>query len=102
MRFIMRVTIPVDRFNQAVRDGTVEKKMTRILDEMKPEGAYFTSTNGHRSGYFIINMDATSEIPRYAEPWFLLFDAMVEFLPVMTPEDLGEGGLGALGKKWSA
>jgi hypothetical protein len=45
-------------------------------------------------------MNSTSEIPRFAEPWFLNFDASVEFLPTMTPEDLQKAALDDLGKKW--
>ena len=37
-------------------------------------------------------------IPRYAAPWFLLFDAAAEFMPTMTPEDLQRAGLDRLGK----
>jgi hypothetical protein len=39
-------------------------------------------------------------VPSLAEPWFLGFNAHVEFSVVMTPEDLGRAGLEALGKKW--
>ncbi len=48
----------------------------------------------------IANLDDASQIPSYAEPWFLAFNARVEFHPVMTPEDLGRAGLDALGKTW--
>jgi hypothetical protein len=36
-----------------------------------------------------------------AEPWFLQFNAEVEYRIAMTPEDLGRADLGALGKKWA-
>ena len=52
------------------------------------------------SGFFIIDMKDTSEMPKFAEPWFLAFDATVEFLPTMTPEDLKNSGLDAIMKKW--
>jgi hypothetical protein len=45
-------------------------------------------------------MSKTSEIPGLAEPWFLNFDAKVEFSPAMTPEDLQKAGLEGLVKKW--
>jgi Domain of unknown function (DUF3303) len=100
MRFIMQVSFPPEQFNKAVLDGTVEQKMSRILEELKPEGAYFCAKDGNRGGYFIVNMERTSEMARYAEPWFLMFNATVEFLPTMTPGDLREAGLGDVGKKW--
>jgi hypothetical protein len=100
MRFVMHVSLPVDRFNQAVRDGSAGKKIAQILEELKAEAAYFCAKDGKRGGFLIVNLANTSEIPRFAEPWFLNFDAAVEFLPTMTPEDLARAGLEDLGKKW--
>jgi uncharacterized protein DUF3303 len=100
MRFLLHISLPVDKFNQAVRDGTVGEKMRRILEETKPEAAYFCAKDGKRGGFLIVNMSDASEIPRFAEPWFLLFDATVEFLPTMTPQDLQRAGLDQLGKQW--
>lgn len=100
MRFVMHVSLPVEKFNRAVQDGTVGDKMRRILEETEPEAAYFCADDGKRGGFLIVDMKDTSEIPKLAEPWFLLFDASVKFLPTMTPEDLGRAGLDAIGKKW--
>ena len=100
MRFVMHVSIPVEKFNQAVRDGSAGKKVAQILDELKPEAAYFCAKDGKRGGFLIVNLSNASEIPRFAEPWFLNFDAAVEFLPAMTPDDLARAGLEELGKKW--
>ena len=100
MRFLLHISLPVEKFNQAVRDGTVGEKMRRILEETKPEAAYFCAKDGKRGGFLIVNMSDASEIPRFAEPWFLLFDATVEFLPTMTPQDLQRAGLDQLGKQW--
>lgn len=100
MRYVMQVTLPVEKFNQAVRDGTAGQKIQSILEETKPEAVYFTAREGHRGGFMIIHMENASEIPKYAEPWFLYFDGKVEFLPTMTPQDLQEAGLEALGRRW--
>jgi hypothetical protein len=75
--------------------------MKRILDEQKPEAAYFTEFDGFRSGLLIINLEDASKIPAFAEPWFLTFDANCQFRIVMTPEDLAKAGLEELGKKWA-
>jgi hypothetical protein len=100
MRFVLHVSLPVDKFNQAVRDGTAGKKLDRILEDTKPEAVYFCAKDGKRGGFLIVNMSDASEIPRLAEPWFLYFDATVEFLPTMTPQDLQRAGLDELAKKW--
>jgi len=100
MKFIVHVSLPAPKFNEALRDGSAGKKMARILEETKPEAAYFTSMDGNRGGYLVYNMSQASEIPRLAEPWFLNFDAKVEFMPAMTPDDLQKAGLEDLAKKW--
>jgi hypothetical protein len=87
--------------NAAAKDGTAGAKMARILEATKPEAVYFTEFNGQRGAVIIVDLPDASKIPSLAEPWFLLFQADVEFRIVMTPEDLKKGGLDALGKKWS-
>ncbi len=101
MRFVLHISLPVDKFNQAVRDGTVGQKIGRILEDMKPEAAYFCADDGKRGGFFVVDMADVSEMPRLAEPWFLEFDATVKFLPAMTPQDLERAGIDALAKKWA-
>jgi len=101
MRMLMQVRIPHDRFNAAVKDGTAGLKLSRILEETKPETIYFTERNGQRGAVMIVDLADASKVPALAEPWFLTFDADVEFHPVMSPEDLKRAGLDALGKKWA-
>ncbi len=101
MRFILHVRMPHDEFNDATRDGSAGAKMRRILEDTKPEATYFTEYDGQRTALMIVDLKDPAEIPKYAEPWFLTFNADVEFHPAMTPEDLAKGGLEDLGKKWS-
>jgi hypothetical protein len=101
MRMIMLIEFPIEPFNTAVRDGSVGAKMKKILEDVKPESAYFTERNGHRGGVLIVEVANPSDVPRLAEPWFLTFNAEVEFRVAMTPEDLGRSNLEALGKKWA-
>ena len=101
MRIIMHVSFPTDVFNAAVRDGSVGAKMQRILAQQKPEAAYFTDRHGERSGILVVHMQDNSEIPSFAEPWFLTFNAKIEMHPAMTPQELGGSGIEAMGKEWS-
>ena len=100
MRMIMQVRIPHEAFNAAIKDGSVEQKMARILEETKPEAVYFTEYHGYRGAIMIVDISEPSKVPFYSEPWFLAFNADVEFHIVMTPEDLAKAGLGTLGLKW--
>jgi hypothetical protein len=100
MRMIMHVYMPVDVFNAAVKDSSVGAKMQKILGEQKPEAAYFSEYHGQRSAILIVNINQASEIPRFAEPWFLTFNAKVELHPAMTAQDLGASGLDTIGNAW--
>lgn len=101
MRMLMQVKCPAEPFNAAVRDGSVGEKINRILEATKPEAIYFTSQQGRRGAILVIDLPDSSKIPAFAEPWFLMFNADVEFQIAMTPDDLRKGGLEALGKKWA-
>ena len=101
MRMLLHVKLPHEPFNSLVKNGTAGAKMQRILQEQKPEAAYFTEYEGCRGGILIINVDNPSQVPFFAEPWFITFNADCEFHIVMTPEDLAKAGLDELGKKWS-
>jgi len=101
MRMILHAKIPNEQFNAAVKDGSVGTKMQRILDAIKPEAVYFSNYDGRRGAIMVVHLDDPSKVPAFAEPWFLLFNAEVEFHVVMTPEDLKRAGLESLGEKWS-
>lgn len=100
MRILIHVKLPNEEFNAYVKDGSVGKRIKRILDEAKPEAVYFTEYAGQRGAVVVADVAAPSDVPRLAEPWFLTFNARVEFHVAMTPEDLGKAGLEDLGKQW--
>ena len=102
MRMLLQVNFPHKPFNAAVKDGSAGKKVQRILEAAKPEAVYFTEIDGQRCAILVVNVEDASQIPTYAEPWFLTFEADVKFRPVMTADDLARSNLEALGKKWSS
>jgi hypothetical protein len=98
---LMELKFPVEPFNAKVREGTAGQKIQKIMEAVKPEDAYFFGHDGHRGGLLVVEVNDPSDIPRLAEPWFLTFNAEVEFRVAMTPEDLGRSGLDQLGKTWA-
>jgi hypothetical protein len=100
MRFLLNVKMPHREFNAAVKDGSAGMKLKRILDEIKPEAVYFTEQNGARGAVVVVDLADASKIPALAEPWFLTFNADVEFRIAMTPADLEKAGLDQIGKRW--
>jgi hypothetical protein len=87
MRFLVKVSFPVQAGNAAAKkDGF--KIIQTILQQQKPEAAYFIAEGGRRTGILIIDMTDASDLPRIAEPWFLALNASIEATPAMIPEDL--------------
>lgn len=87
MRFLMKVSFPVEAGNAAAKkDGF--KVIGTILQQQKPEAAYFIAEGGRRTGILIIDLKDASDIPRVAEPWFLALNASIEATPAMVAEDL--------------
>ena len=88
MRMMVRWTVPVERGNEAIRDGTIGRVIGELMEKLQPEAAYFWPEAGERAGMMVFDMADPSEIPLVAEPLFLNLDADVEFNPVMNLDDL--------------
>jgi hypothetical protein len=90
MRFLIKATLPVQPVNDLMAAGKFAETMQSILADAKPEATYFYEDGGARTGILIVDISDPSKIPGLAEPWFMAFNASVEFHPVMTPADLGK------------
>jgi hypothetical protein len=90
MRCLLKAEFCTDTANALVRDGRLGKSIRSILDDLKPEAAYFLASNGKRTAYLFLDMQDASQIPALAEPWFLALRANVEIVPVMTMDDLSK------------
>ena len=91
MRTMIRITIPVETGNQAVRDGTMQETIAEAMERLKPEAAYFLAEQGMRTAMMFFDLKDPSDIPAIAEPFFERFHAAVEFVPVMNSDDLKKG-----------
>jgi hypothetical protein len=92
MRFLLKAEWPVEVGNAAIKDGSLSKTVESILADLKPEAAYFLASNGKRTALLVVDMKDASQIPALAEPWFLAFNASLEVVPVMVPDDLKKAG----------
>ena len=90
MRFLFKISMPVEAGNKAARDGY--SVIPKILEQQKPEAAYFIAENGKRTGILVMDMSDLSQLPAIAEPWFLALNASIEVTPAMIPDDLKKAG----------
>jgi len=69
MRVMIKFALPVESSNTAIRTGKLEKVMHQIAEDLKPEAAYFfpTPTGGERGGFFVVEMQDSSQIADMAE-----------------------------------
>jgi len=91
MRTMMRIHLPVEQSNNAVKDGSLPKLMGKMIDQLKPEAAYFFPDDGLRSALFVFDLKDPSQIPAVAEPFFEILHAEVTLTPVMNADDLKAG-----------
>jgi hypothetical protein len=89
---LVKFNIPTTEGNDAMKSGAIPGKLKQILDELKPEAAYFSEDNGERTGYLFLDMADPSDLPRIAEPLFLAFNARLTARPAMTLDDLAKAG----------
>ena len=101
MKMLLTVEMPPEPFNTAVREGTAGSTLGKIMEDLRPESVYFTEQDGKRGCVCVVEVTSPSDIPKYAEPFFLHFNAECRFRVAMSPEDLKKAGLEDLGKKWS-
>jgi len=88
MRTLVKVTVPVEAGNRAIKDGRMQKVLAEASERLRPEAAYFLADKGIRTALYVVDLKDPSDIPVIAEPFFTEFNAAVEFIPVMTADDL--------------
>jgi hypothetical protein len=91
MRVLMKVQIPTEAGNAAIKDGSLPQIVGNALEALNAEAAYFTSEEGLRTGLIFFDMADSSGIPPAAEPFFMGLNARITFAPVMNVDEMRAG-----------
>lgn len=91
MRMLMKVQMPTDAGNEAIRNGTLPNVMLEVVKTLGAEAAYFLPEDGMRTALIFFEMGDSSEIPPAAEPFFMGLQAKVTLAPVMNAAELQAG-----------
>ena len=91
MRTFMKVSIPVEAGNRAIKDGSLPKTVLAFVEKYKPELVTFTAENGRRTGFFIFDLKEPTMIPSICEPFFMNLNAEITLAPTMNLEEMKAG-----------
>jgi hypothetical protein len=91
MRSLLKVSVPVEAGNKALKDGSLAKVISDTMERIKPEAAFFGVEGGKRTAYMFFDLKDSSQMPSIVEPIFLVLQANVEVVPVMNPQELKSG-----------
>lgn len=88
MRMMLRWTVPPEKGNEMVQDGSMGTIIETLMQKVHPEAAYFLPLDGDRGGMIFFDMKEPADIARLAETLFQGANAALEFVPVMNADDL--------------
>jgi hypothetical protein len=63
MRVMVTFSIQPEKGDALIKDGSMGEIVQFILEEIKPEAVYFTTTEGTRGGIIVNNVDEAFQIP---------------------------------------
>ncbi len=91
MRTMLKITGEVARTNESVANGTLGPALQRLAERIQPEAAYFATVDGKRTAIYIFDLKDPADLAEISEPLFAAFHGTVEFIPVMSGDDLQRG-----------
>jgi hypothetical protein len=84
VRFMAKITIPSEKWEEAHRSGTLQSTIDSALQRLRPEASYFLDVAGARECILVFNLD----VPAMIKPLFPNLDASFEGRPVTTGAEI--------------
>lgn len=91
MRTMLKIQLPAVAGNAAIADNSLPTILQRLMEQVKPEAAYFYAEGGRRAALMVFDMTESSQIPPIVEPLFMGMEATVDLIPVMNAQELQDG-----------
>lgn len=92
MRMLLKLSMPVEKTNEAIKSGALQRTLESSMKALNVEAAYFFSDeHGRRSAIFVFDMKESWQLPATVEPLFHELGASVHLTPVMNGDDLQRG-----------
>ena len=91
IRMMLKVQIPVEAGNDAVKTGMQGKVFEDLMRQIHPEAAYFSQEDGLRTAYFVYVVHDTAEFAAIHEPLIQGLGARVYDQPALTWDELKQG-----------
>ena len=92
MRMMLKAVVDTEAGNEALRNGSMIKAMEQMMEQLKPEAAYFLgSEDGQRSCLVVFDLAEPSQIPSVSEPLFQMGKAKVTLTPCMSLDEVLRG-----------
>jgi hypothetical protein len=91
MRMLMKVQVPTDAGNEAIKDGSLPEVIGSSLEALNAEAAYFIAEDGMRTALIFFEMGDSSGIPPAAEPFFIGLGASITLVPAMNVDEMRAG-----------
>lgn len=88
MRLMLRFSIPVERGNQAQADDSLSSVLQSLVEQLKPEAAYFHLYDGKRAGTIVFEETEQSKLAIVNESLFEHCHAAIDIQPVLSLDDL--------------
>jgi hypothetical protein len=87
----VRVTVPTEAGNEAIRTGALGRTIEAFAEATQPHSIVFGAEDGRRTMYAVIDLADTADLPRLFEPMFMELGAEIRYVPVMDGEQLKRG-----------
>jgi hypothetical protein len=74
MRFLISARVPAQKTNALIQEGRFPQTFQSIMEDLQPEAAHFTTMDGARGAYFVVNVDEPSETEPFCKGWAVRMD----------------------------